>query len=106
MVKKSSAIIACAIICVFTLVKGSKPTPVGTISLQLKKTDQKKSKFTMNVLADDRTIEKKDRTVAEPMQFYSGRDRQLFEVVVLTVEKNKITGYMSTPKGGAAPVSQ
>lgn len=87
----------------FTLVKGAKPTPVGNISLQLKKADKKKSKFTMNVLADDRTIEKKDRTVAEPMQFYSGRDRQLLEVVVFTVEKNKITGYLSTPK---APVSQ
>ena len=87
----------------FTLLK-KKRQPVSTISLELKKTDPKKSKFTLNVLADDKTIEKKDRTVAEPLQFYSGKDRQLYELVVFTVEKDKVTGYLSTPKtGGAAP---
>ena len=58
----------------------------------------KKGKFSMNVVADDRTIEKKDRTVNEPMQFYTGRDRSLYEVVVMTADKNSVTGYMSTPK--------
>ncbi len=89
----------------FTLTRNSR-TPVSTISLELKKTDPKKSRFTLNVLADDRTIEKKDRTLYEPMQFYTGRDRQLFELVVLSVDKNKITGYMSTPKTIAAPAPQ
>jgi len=82
----------------FTLLKGKGPVPVSTISLALKKVDPKKSKFTLNVLADDRTIEKKDRTMYEPMQFYTAKDRQLFEVVVFTAEKNKVTGYLSTPK--------
>jgi len=77
---------------------------VSTISLALKKTDAKRSKFTLNVVADDRTIEKKDRTVAEPMQFYTGRDHSLYEVVVFTVDKNKITGYLSTPKSVPAPI--
>ncbi len=89
----------------FTLAKG-KRTPVSTVSLELRKTDPKKSRFTMNVLSDDRTIEKKDRTLFEPMQFYSGREKQLYEVVVLTVEKNQITGYLSTPKAQAAPAQQ
>ena len=82
----------------FTLLKGKGPVPVSTISLALKKVDPKRSKFTLNVLADDRTIEKKDRTMFEPMQFYTAKDRQLFEVVVFTAEKNKVTGYLSTPK--------
>ena len=86
----------------FTLTKGSR-TPVSTISLELRKVDPKKSRFTMNVLADDRTIEKKDRTLFEPMQFYSGREKQLYEVVVLSVAKNKVTGYLSTPKTAGAP---
>jgi hypothetical protein len=86
----------------FSLQKGSRPTPVSTVSLQLKKVDGKKGKFTLNVMADDRTIEKKDRTLYEPLQFYSGRDRFLYEVVVMSADKNKITGYLSTPKG--APV--
>lgn len=89
----------------FTLTKGKHATPVSTVSLQLKKTDPKRSKFTLNVMADDRTIEKKDRTANEPIQFYSGRDRQLFEIVVWTVDKNKISGYLSTPKGVPQPVN-
>jgi hypothetical protein len=87
----------------FTLQKGKAPTPVSTVSLQLKKTDQKKGRFTLNVLADDHTVEKKDRTVLEPLQFYTGRDRTLYEIVVMTVDKNKVTGYIATPKTIAAP---
>lgn len=82
----------------FTLKKNAKPQPLSTVSLQLKKTDAKKGRFTMNVLADDRTIEKKDRTMNEPLQFYTGRERGLFEVVVYKVEKDMVTGYLSTPK--------
>ena len=87
----------------FTLLKGAKPQPVSTISLQLKKADQKKGKYTLNVTSDDKTIEKKDRTVSEPIQFYSGRDHMLYELVVWAVDKNKATGYLSTPKN--APIS-
>ncbi len=90
----------------FALLKGKHPTPVSTVSLQLKKVDAKKGKYTLNVIADDRTIEKKDRTLFEPLQFYTGRDRNLYEVVVLSTEKNKITGYLSTPKSVPVPVKQ
>ena len=86
----------------FTLDKG-KSTPISTISLQLKKADPKKSKFTLNVIADDRTIEKKDRTAFEPMQLITGRDRQLYEIVIMSVEKNKISGYLATPKSAPFP---
>jgi multidrug efflux pump subunit AcrA (membrane-fusion protein) len=89
----------------FTLLKGAKPQPISTVSLQLKKADAKKGKFTLNVTADDKTIEKKDRNVSEPIQFYSGRDHLLFELVVWTVDKNKATGYLSTPKNAPVPVT-
>ena len=89
----------------FTLTKGDKK-PVGTVSLQLKKADTKKSRFTLSVFADDKQYEKKDRNVNEPLQFYSGKDPGLFEIVVNTVNsKNQITGYLSTPKGAPAPAS-
>jgi septal ring factor EnvC (AmiA/AmiB activator) len=91
----------------FTLAKGRRPTRVSTIGLQLKKTNPKRGKFTLNVIADDWTIEKRDRTLFEPMQFYSGRERQLYEVVVMSVDKNKVSGYLSTPKQyGSAPQTQ
>jgi phosphoglycolate phosphatase-like HAD superfamily hydrolase len=89
----------------FTLLKGAKSQPVSTVSLQLKKTDPKRSKFTLNVTSDDKTFEKKDKNVAEPIQFYSGRDHLLFELVVWSVDKNKVTGYLSTPKGAPVPVT-
>jgi len=81
----------------FTLKKKQR-SPIATVSLELKKTDPKKSRFTVNVYADDHTIEKKDRTLGEPLQFYTGRDKQLYEVVVFTVGKDQITGYLATPK--------
>jgi len=87
----------------FTLTKGQKK-PVGTVSLELKKTDQKKNKFTLNILADDKNYEKKDRNVNEPLQFYSGKDPALFEIVVNSINsKNQITGYLTTPKGAPVP---
>lgn len=83
----------------FTLRK-KKRQPVGTITLELKKTDPKRSKFTLTVLADDKSIEKKDRTANEPLQFYTtpGGSRQLYEMVIFTVGKDVVTGYLSTPK--------
>ena len=86
----------------FTLNKGEKK-PVGTVSLELKKTDAKKSKFTVVVYADDKRYEKKDRNVNEPLQFYSGKDPALYEIVVNSISsKNQIAGYLSTPKGAPA----
>jgi F0F1-type ATP synthase membrane subunit b/b' len=87
----------------FTLTKGQKK-PVGTVSMELKKTDAKKSRFTLVVYADDRSYEKKDRNVDEPLQFYSGKDPALYEIVVNTIgSKNTVSGYLSTPKGAPAP---
>jgi len=82
----------------FTLQKGAQPTLLSTVKLQLKKVDEKHSRYTLNVSSDDRNIEKKDKNLDEPVQFYSGKDPALFEIVVNSIEKNKISGYLSTPK--------
>jgi chromosome segregation ATPase len=89
----------------FTLMKGAKPQAVSTVSLQLRKVDTKRGKYTLNVTSDDKTIEKKDRNVNEPIQFYTGRDHMLYELVVWTLDKNKATGYVSTPKNAPVPVT-
>jgi chromosome segregation ATPase len=89
----------------FTLLKGAKPQAFSTVALQLKKTDPKRGKYTLNVTADDKTIEKKDRNQSEPVQFYTGRDHMLYELVAWSVDKNKITGYLSTPKNAPVPIS-
>jgi len=82
----------------FTLHKGAQPTLLSTIKLQAKKVDDKHAKYTMVVSADDRNIEKKDKSLDEPVQFYSGKDPVLFEIVVNNISKNEISGYLSTPK--------
>ena len=89
----------------FTLLKGAQPQAFSTVALQLKKTDPKRGKYTLNVTADDKTIEKKDRNQSEPVQFYTGRDHMLYELVAWTVDKNKITGYLSTPKNAPLPIT-
>jgi chromosome segregation ATPase len=89
----------------FTLLKGAKPQAFSTVALQLKKTDPKRGKYSLDVTADDKTIEKKDKNQSEPVQFYTGRDHMLYELVVWSVDKNKITGYLSTPKNAPVPIS-
>jgi septal ring factor EnvC (AmiA/AmiB activator) len=90
----------------FTLKKAKAPQRVGPIQLNVNKTDQKKSKYTMTVFVDDRQIEKKDRTAGEPVQFYVGSSRSApYEIVVFQVGKDQLTGYLSTPKEGGATVA-
>lgn len=93
----------------FTLQKSKTPEKVGPVQIALNKTDAKKSKYTMTVLADDRSIEKKDKTAGEPVQFYvKGSSHSApYELVVFDVTKNQVTGYLSTPKsvGGTAAAS-
>jgi len=87
----------------FTLDKGQRK-PVGTVSLELKRTDAKRSKFTLDIFADDKVYEKKDRNVNEPLQSSSGKDQSLYELVVNTINsRNEIVGYLSTPKGAPVP---
>jgi len=82
----------------FDLAKTKEPLKVGDIRLKLRKTDPKHGRFTVDVLADDRTIEKKDRTLNEPVQLYVAGARQPYEIVVNTVKKNEVVGYLATPK--------
>jgi hypothetical protein len=87
----------------FTLDRNNRK-PVGTVSLELKKTDAKKSKFTLIVYSDDKRYEKKDRNLNEPLQFYSGKEPMLYEIVVNSItSKNQVAGYLSAPKNAPAP---
>jgi phage shock protein A len=82
----------------FTLTKGKQFTRVADIMVELKKADEKHHKFTIAITADDATVEKKDRNINEPIQFYTKKARQPYEIVVNTVAKDKIVGYLATPK--------
>ena len=86
----------------FTVQTAKAPQHVGPVAIAVNKTDQKKSKYTMTVMADDKSIEKKDKTAGEPVQFYVKGAAHLspYEIVVFDVGKNQISGYLATPKEG------
>lgn len=91
----------------FTLTtKMKSPQHVGPIQMTLRKADPKHNTYTMTVVADDKSIEKKDKTVQEPVQFYVHGARAPYEIVVFDVSKGQAKGYLSTPKSGTeAPPS-
>jgi chromosome segregation ATPase len=82
----------------FTITKSKQPTRVADISVQLKKVDVKRNKFTIAITVDDKLVEKKDRTINEPIQFYTAKARQPDEIVVNQVRKDTIVGYLAIPK--------
>ncbi|MGC1482451.1 MAG: hypothetical protein WA789_01545 [Candidatus Acidiferrum sp.] len=82
----------------FTVTRKAGSQKVGTIQVQLKDTNTKKNQFTINVLADDKNFEKKNRSVNEPIFFYTGGTRTALELVVNKVTKSTASGYLSIPK--------
>ncbi|MHB1674280.1 MAG: hypothetical protein ACYCSP_08530 [Acidobacteriaceae bacterium] len=82
----------------FTLRKGQPPSLVSIVKLQLRKADTKHSRYTLVIFSNDKRIEKKNRDLDEPLQFYTGKPPMLFEVVVNRIGKDAVSGYLSAPK--------
>jgi predicted RNA-binding Zn ribbon-like protein len=82
----------------FTISKAKKATRVADVMVELRKADPKHNKFTIQITANDKTVEKKDRNINEPIQFYTGKAGQPDEIVVNEVRKDAIVGYLATPK--------
>jgi F0F1-type ATP synthase membrane subunit b/b' len=82
----------------FTVAKSKQPQKVGDIAILLKKADPKKNRYTIELTADDKTTEKRDRGINEPLQFMTSKAKQPYELVVNDVKKDTIVGYLSIPK--------
>jgi len=82
----------------FEIPKKNQALKVQDIQLVLTKTDPKNGKFNMNILADDGKLERKDRTINEPVQFLVGPSKLRYEVVINWVQKDRVGGYLSVPK--------
>jgi hypothetical protein len=90
----------------FTVQRKAGAQKVGSIQVQLRYTNTKKNQYTINVLADDKSFEKKNRSVNEPIFFYTGGSRAALELVINKVTKSTATGYLSVPKSaGSASAS-
>ena len=82
----------------FNVAKSKAPQRVANVQLWLRKADPKRSRFTLAIQSDDRTVEKRDKTINEPVQFFVSKTRQPYEIVVNHVTKDSITGYLAVPK--------
>jgi chromosome segregation ATPase len=82
----------------FKLGKTKAPQKVGDIAVLLEKADPKNNRYTIKVIADDKTVQKKDKTVNEPVQFLLSKATQPFELVVNDIKKDLISGYVASPK--------
>jgi chromosome segregation ATPase len=82
----------------FDLRKGQVEKKLGNVTVVMKKSDPKHNRYTVELVADDKRVEKRDKTTNDPVQFYVSNSRQPDEIVVNQVKKDEITGYLSTPK--------
>jgi hypothetical protein len=82
----------------FKLGKTKAPQKVGDIAVLLEKADPKNNRYTIKVIADDKTVQKKDKTVNEPVQFLLSKATQPYELVVNDIKKDLISGYVASPK--------
>jgi len=80
------------------LAKTKAPQKIGDILVMLKKADPKANRYTIVIVADDKSVEIANKTVNEPLQFYTSKARQPYEIVVNEVKKDYIGGYLATPK--------
>jgi chromosome segregation ATPase len=82
----------------FDLKKAALTQKVGNVTITLKKSDPKRNRYTVEVLADDQRVEKRDKTINEPVQLYVTENRQPYEIVVNQIKKDEVVGYLATPK--------
>jgi septal ring factor EnvC (AmiA/AmiB activator) len=83
----------------FEVPKKNQAVKVQDIQLMITKTDQKKGKYNVTIMVDDNKLEKKDRTINEPVQFLVGQNRLRYEIVINWVQKaDRVGGYLSVPK--------
>jgi hypothetical protein len=83
----------------FNLAKKNAKQKVGTVTVELTKTNPKKNQFTVNLYFDDKRTERKDKAINEPVYFYVQGASSALELVVNKLGKESIAGYLSTPKG-------
>jgi hypothetical protein len=86
----------------FTIDAKNKPVKVGSFMVELRGTNPSKKRYNVSLIVDDSRIERKNLPVNEPIFFHQGNDRRPLELVVNTVGKDKVTGYISVPKAGGS----
>lgn len=82
----------------FTIDRKGGHQKVGNLTVELRGTNTRRNQFSLALYVDDMRLEKKNRSVNEPIYFYTRGSRSALELVVNQVGKNRVVGYMSVPK--------
>lgn len=82
----------------FNVPKDKVVHKIGDVAIMVRSVKPKQGRFTLDVIADDQRVQKKDRTINEPVQFYVSGARQPYELVVNKVQKDRLVGYLAVPK--------
>jgi len=89
----------------FTIVGKNKPTKVGNVTVELKGVNEKRNQFSIAMTVEDKRSEKKNRTVNEPIFFYTSGTHIPEEVVINKTGKDTVSGYISIPKANTQVAS-
>ncbi|MDP9337345.1 MAG: hypothetical protein M3P45_00595 [Acidobacteriota bacterium] len=89
----------------FTINGKNKPQKVGNVTVELKGVNEKRNQYSVAMTVEDKRFEKKNRALNEPILFYTSGTHQAEEVVINKVGKDKISGYLSIPKGSPQSAS-
>ena len=87
----------------FTIAGKNKPQKVGNLTVELKNANEKRGQFSVAMTAEDRRLEKKNRSVNEPIFFYLSGTKIPEELVINKVGKDTVSGYVSIPKANGQP---
>jgi chromosome segregation ATPase len=89
----------------FTVTGKNKPQKVGNVTVELKGVNEKRNQYSVAMTVEDKRFEKKNRALNEPILFYTSGTHQAEEVVINKVGRDKISGYLSIPKGNPQSAS-
>jgi F0F1-type ATP synthase membrane subunit b/b' len=86
----------------FTIDHRNTKEKVGSLMVELRSVNAKKSQYSVSIFVDDQLHEKRNLSANEPLYFFQNGSRAPLEFVVNAIGKDKIVGYLSVPKAGAA----
>jgi hypothetical protein len=89
----------------FDLDKSKNFHPTGPVGISLRKANTKQGYADLKLMVDDQELSKKHLNLYEPVVFYPSEERQPVELVINSITKNHVHGYISSPKYKAAELA-
>lgn len=89
----------------FDIDKSKQFQRTGPVGISLRKASTKDMYADLKLRVDDAEVSKKHVNLFEPVLFYPGDERRPVELVINSITKNHIRGYISAPKYSATELA-